>query len=120
MRRGLEAQLFCDRKVCYGIRIERLVGDASLNGVIDYEFYFVPLDYTAGVQRRHKPAVKLIGSGSLELEKFADPACYIIFIARLRNRPCSPQHSPKDLLNFGWIAANFPHSGADPTPGQPI
>jgi len=49
MLRYLETQLFCNGKVCNGIRIERLVGQASLNSAVDHQFDLITLDDTARI-----------------------------------------------------------------------
>ena len=44
-----KTQLFCNGKVCDGIRIERLVGQASLNSAVDHQFDLIALDDTARI-----------------------------------------------------------------------
>jgi hypothetical protein len=66
-----ETHLSRERKIRHGIGIERLVGQAPIDGVVYDEFYFVPFNDTARIQRRNKPAIKLVGHCPIKLEKFS-------------------------------------------------
>src|SRR4029077_20921281 len=104
----------------YGVGVEGLVGQAPLPGAVDNQFYFFPVDDTAGIERRDEPAVKLIGDGAVKLEKIADPAGYVIFVTCFRHRLGGPKNGANNFFNFDWIVANFFDRGAHAAPRQSI
>ena len=114
----LETQLPDDRKIDHRVGIERLVGQSSFDGAIDDQLDLVTLGQTAGIQRRHQSAVKLVGELLVELKEFANPMGDIGFVLRIADGAHAAQHRAEKFFDFNGVAANLVLGSADAAPGQ--